>query len=69
MSVYCRYVFGVVGLVSGIVHRGRVIIIMCSARSAYIRDWFGNVRLVSVSVRRIRLKSGRAWRGWVIVGT
>jgi len=52
MSFLCRDLFGDVGSVSGLVRRCRVIVAMCSVRSALCRDLFGEVGLVAVRVRR-----------------
>jgi len=61
-SVYCRYVFGEVVLVSGHVRRGRlmsgrdrrgrVIVGMCSANSAFCRALISEVLLASGLFRR-----------------
>jgi len=69
MTVYCLYVFGEVGLVTGLVRRGRVIVGMCSARSALCRDLFGEVWLMSRRVRRGRLSIRMCSAMLVIVGT
>jgi len=51
-------VSGVVGLLSGLLRRGRVSVGMCSVRSAFCRELFGEVWLVSGRVRRGRLIDG-----------
>jgi len=55
MSALCRDVFGEVGLVSGLVRRGRVNVGSCSAKSAFCQDVYGEVCLESGRVRRRRL--------------
>jgi len=69
MSVYCRYMFVEVGLVSGLVRQCRVCVGMFSARPSYIPDLFGKVGLLSVRVRRGRLSAGTCLASGFIVGT
>jgi len=73
----CRYAFGDVGLLSGLVRRSRFIIATCPARSVYSRDVFGDVGLcrdlfvkvcwVSVCVRRGCLCFGNCTAKFVLV--
>jgi len=50
-SGVCLYVFGEVGLVSGLIRRSRVSVGTCSAKSDLGLDVFGEVGLVSGLVR------------------
>jgi len=64
-SVFCRDVFGVVELVSGLVRRGRVNVGTCSAKLALCQDVIGEVCLEWRRVRGGRLGVGTCsrWSG------
>jgi len=52
MTSFCQHMFGDVGLVSGHVRRGRLIVVTCSAKSCFCRDMFAEVGIVSGRFRR-----------------
>jgi len=54
----CRYAFGDVGLLSGLVRRSLFSVEMCPAMSLYSRDMSGDVGLVSGLVRQNRFSVG-----------